>query len=63
MGQVAVADEITALVGPQPAHIEATCVPDTYFASLLAARLPDSDYSLLIIRPGTSLSRAASAFR
>jgi glycosyltransferase involved in cell wall biosynthesis len=54
----AVADEIAALLGPQPAHIEATCVPDTYFASLLAARLPDSDYSLLIIRPGTSLSRA-----
>jgi glycosyltransferase involved in cell wall biosynthesis len=54
----AVADEIAALLGPQPAHIEATCVPDSYFASLLAARLPDSDYSLLIIRPGTSLSRA-----
>ena len=54
----AVADEIAALLGPQPAHIEVTCVPDSYFASLLAARLPDSDYSLLIIRPGTSLSRA-----
>ena len=54
----AVADDIVALLGPQPAHIEATCVPDTYFASLLASRLPESDYSLLIIRPGTSLSRA-----
>ncbi len=53
-----VADDIVALLGQQSAHIEATCVPDTYFASLLAARLPDSDYSLLIIRPGTSLSRA-----
>lgn len=52
------ADDIAALLGPHPAHIEATCVPDTYFASLLAARLPDSDYSLFIIRPGTSLSRA-----
>jgi glycosyltransferase involved in cell wall biosynthesis len=54
----AVADDIVALLGRQAAHIEATCVPDTYFASLLASRLPESDYSLLIIRPGTSLSRA-----
>jgi glycosyltransferase involved in cell wall biosynthesis len=53
----AVADEIVALIGLQSVHIEATCVPDTYFAYLLASRLPDSDYSLLIIRPGTSLSR------
>ena len=54
----AVADDIVALLGLQPAHIEVTCVPDSYFASLLAFRLPDSDYSLHIIRPGTSLSRA-----
>ena len=53
-----VADDIAALLGPEPAHIEATCVPDTYFAFLLSARLPASDYSLLIIRPATSLSRA-----
>jgi glycosyltransferase involved in cell wall biosynthesis len=53
-----VADDIVALIGPIPSHIEATGVPDTYFASLLANRLPDSDYSLMIIRPGTVLSRA-----
>lgn len=54
----AVADEIADLLGPEPSHIEVTGLPDSYFAALLAARLPESDYSLLIIRPGTVLSRA-----
>jgi glycosyltransferase involved in cell wall biosynthesis len=54
----AVADDLVTLLGPEPSHIEVTGLPDSYFASLLARRLPDSDYSLLIIRPGTVLSRA-----
>ena len=53
----AIADDLAALLGPEPSHIEVTGLPDSYFASLLARRLPDSDYSLLIIRPGTVLSR------
>jgi glycosyltransferase involved in cell wall biosynthesis len=53
----AVADELAALLGPEPSHIEVTGLPDSYFAALLAARLPQTDYSLLIIRPGTVLSR------
>jgi glycosyltransferase involved in cell wall biosynthesis len=59
---VAVADDLAALLGPEPSHIEFTGLPDSYFASLLARRLPDSDYSLLIIRPGTVLSRAWPAW-
>lgn len=54
----AVADDLAALLGPEPSHLEVTGLPDSYFASLLAKRLPDSDYSLLIIRPGTVLTRA-----
>lgn len=50
-----VADEIVDLIGQGPFHIEATTIIDTYFAWLLAARTPGSDYSLLIIRPATSL--------
>lgn len=53
----AIAEDLAALLGPEPSHIEVTGLPDSYFASLLARRLPDSDYSLLIIRPGTVLSR------
>jgi glycosyltransferase involved in cell wall biosynthesis len=53
----ATADDLAALLGPEPSHIEVTGLPDSYFASQLARRLPDSDYSLLIIRPGTVLSR------
>ena len=53
----ATADDLAALLGPEPSHIEVTGLPDSYFASLLARRLPDSDYALLIIRPGTVLSR------
>ena len=59
----AVADDLTALLGPEPSHIEVTGLPDTYFASLLARRLPGSDYSLLIIRPGTVLARAWPGWR
>lgn len=54
----AVADDISALLGPAPSHLEATSVVDCYFASLIAERLPSSDYSLLIIRPATTLARA-----
>jgi glycosyltransferase involved in cell wall biosynthesis len=53
----AIAEDLAALLGPEPSHIEVTGLPDSYFASLLARRLPYSDYSLLIIRPGTVLSR------
>lgn len=53
----AVAEDLAALLGPEPSHIEVTGLPDSYFAGLLAARLPETDYSLLIIRPGTVLSR------
>lgn len=58
----AVADDLAALLGPEPSHIEVTGLPDSYFAALLAARLPETDYSLLIIRPGTVLSRAWPAW-
>jgi hypothetical protein len=54
----AVADDLVALLGPEPSHIEVTGLPDSYFAALLAERLPETDYSLLLIRPGTVLSRA-----
>jgi len=54
----AAADDMAALLGFVPSHIEATSVVDAYFASLLATRLPDTDFSLLIIRPGTALMRA-----
>lgn len=54
----AVADDLAALLGPEPSHIEVTGLPDSYFAALLAERLPETDYSLLLIRPGTVLSRA-----
>ena len=53
-----VADQVAELLGHEPSHIEATGVPDTYFASLLADKLPQTDYFLLIIRPGTRLARA-----
>ncbi len=59
----AVADDLAALLGPAPSHIEVTGLPDSYFASLLARRLPGSDYSLLIIRPGTVLTRAWPTWR
>ena len=58
----AVADDVAALLGLEPSHIEVTGLPDSYFAALLAARLPETDYSLLIIRPGTVLSRAWPAW-
>ena len=57
----AVADEIVGLLGPEPAHIEATGVIDTYFASLIAERIPGSDYSLLIMRENTALHRGPPA--
>lgn len=53
-----VAGQVADLLGHEPSHIEATGVPDTYFASLLAEKLPQTDYYLLIIRPGTRLARA-----
>lgn len=53
-----VTSQVAKLLGPEPSHIEATGVPDTYFASLLAEKLPQTDYFLLIIRPGTRLARA-----
>lgn len=57
----AVADEIVSLIGDAPSHIEATGVVDTYFASLIAERIPGSDYSLLIMRESTSLRRGPPA--
>lgn len=54
----AAADDMVAILGLTPSHIEATSVVDAYFASLLSSRLPDTDFSLLIIRPGTTLARA-----
>lgn len=57
----AVVDEIVALLGKEPAHIEATGVIDTYFASLIAERIPGSDYSLLIMRENTALHRGPPA--
>lgn len=57
----AVADEIVGLLGKTPAHIEATGVIDTYFASLIADRIPGSDYSLLIMRENTALHRGQPA--
>jgi glycosyltransferase involved in cell wall biosynthesis len=57
----AVADEIVGLLGKTPAHIEATGVIDTYFASLIAERIPGSDYSLLIMRERTALHRGPPA--
>jgi len=56
-----VADEIVGLLGKTPAHIEATSVIDTYFASLIAERIPGSDYSLLIMRENTALHRGPPA--
>lgn len=53
-----VADQVVELLGHEPSLVEATGVPDTYFASLLAEKLPQTDYYLLIIRPGTRLARA-----
>ena len=57
----AVADEIAGMLGDAPAHIEATGVIDTYFASLIAERIPGSDYSLLIMREKTVLRRGPPA--